>query len=428
MTNEEDLVSKDGVINQIEPPNADTSECQVTEEIQILALKDASGEEVSRNCHNPVSQTRDMVYFYLLLPIILVALYMAGELWFLFYPSIPEGLSYLYYPTFCILSTTIFIAPLYILQTLWRYYLGKPLYGMNKTIICVVIFCIWLCGLMLYFEKNNLLENSMYWIYTNAKPIFCVIVILFLVSVFKACFIVLGYKKSKHSFKIDILSCTALCVVYIVICNFFMREGGIIYLVPYSKHYGTTEDFPVDKRSILKSFYKLAELNGFKRERFFHPEKQISYEDLLAMAAISPELLSHGYNYYPKFYARYLIKEILYPLSNDLSQKEYWGRKLVISSERIEDHFYNRRWTMSRDIFLARKYFFILGAMTSDNPEAVYRQWIRDQSTLLNWGSIPPPPMTPEEEEEWLYWYKVLWPQIEEIIDSTKTIEKGEAL
>jgi hypothetical protein len=111
--------------------------------------------------------------------------------------------------------------------------------------------------------------------------------------------------------------------------QFFIREGGLIYFVPFREKYTVTEDFPVNKRAVLKSFFKFAELNGHKRERYFHPKKQISYEDLLEMAAISPSLLkpallsSTNTTSYPKFYVRYMTNEILYPLSKNKAKKEH---------------------------------------------------------------------------------------------------------
>jgi hypothetical protein len=241
---------------------------------------------------------------------------------------------------------------------------------------------------------------------------------------FKISYIILSYAKSKHSVKFDIILCSALFIVYFLVCNFFFREGGIIYVVPFKEKYTVSEDFPINKRAILKSFFKFAELNDYKTEDFFHPQKQISYENLLTLATISPKLLSYSeFMYYPKFYVHYLTKEILYPLSDDLAQKEYWGRKLIVSSERIENHFNRRGTAMKRDIFLASKYLSILQAKANGEPEAAYKQWIHEKSPVpspLIYESgrkIQLPQMTPEEEEEWLYWYKILWPQIEQIIN-----------
>jgi hypothetical protein len=245
--------------------------------------------------------------------------------------------------------------------------------------------------------------------------------------IFKACYVVLSYAKSKHNMKRDFISCVALCAVYILICNYFIREGGLIYLTPISVNCTTTDDFPSDKRAVLISFFKFAELNNYKPENFFHPEKQISYVDLLSLAAISPKLLSYSqFMYYPKFYVRYLTNEILFPLSDDLAQKEYWGRKLIVSSERIENHFYRRGSAMKRDIFLSSKYLSILQAKAIGKPEAAYKQWIDEKSPvtapLINdpGRRILLPQMTAEEEEEWLYWYKILWPQLENAINRKK--------
>jgi len=430
VTNEEELVSKDRFNNQEELNDTDATKGKVTEEIHILAQKDDSGEEVSHACSEPSEQKRGMVLFYLLLPLILVALSTAGTLWVILFPSyrgdyfMKDSLNYYNFLSESVLVAILDFAPLFLLYFLLvstRCYFEKPLSGLNRIVSVITILCIWACIDVFFFDEKGFIK-VLSSLYRNVEPIFGLVKVLIIVALFKACYIILSYSKSKHSVKTDLISCTALCLVYIVICSFFIREGGLIYLVHFSEKYTTTKDFPVEKRSTLESFLKFAELNGYKRERFFHIEKQISYEDLLTMAAISPALLSSNYMInYPKYYARYITNEILYPLSNDLAQKEYWGRKLIVSSERVEDHFYNRRWTMGRDIFLAIKYLSILSAVASGNPEAAYKQWIRDKSPSLRWESLskePSPQMTPEEEKEWFYWYKVLWPQIEDVIDS----------
>ena len=119
---------------------------------------------------------------------------------------------------------------------------------------------------------------------------------------------------------------------------------------------------------------------------------------------------------YPKFYVRYWANEILYPLSDDLAQKDYWGRKLTVSSERIENQFFHRGSVMQRDIFLASKYMSILQAMAKNTPEEAYHRWLHERSPYYDpfYGRVVQlPQMTSEEEKEWLYWYKILWPQLE---------------
>ena len=284
----------------------------------------------------------------------------------------------------------------------------------------ISIFTIWTFLFPFLFQGDVFLEQLLNRIFGNIKPLLRIGAIMFFVSLafvimLKVCFIILGYDKSKKRFcKTDIISCVALCIMYFIICNCFLSEGGIIYLIPFSEKYAVTEDFPSNKRAILKSFLKLVVLND-KKEDFFYPEKQISYEDLLTMAAVSPAILSSGNLYYPKFYVRYWANEILYPLSDDLAQKDYWGRKLIVSSESIEAHFFHREWGMLREIFLASKYLSILKATATDDPGSAYRQWLRDKLPYYDprFGRAQLPQMTSEEEKEWLYWYKILWPQLE---------------
>ena len=419
-------MNKDGAINQEEISNFDAIEGQSAEEMNSIAQKDASTVEVSHTYCNPDEKARGVVFFYLLLPIVLAALYIAGAFWFYNYPFYIDVFQYYDHTSYSILAAFVITAPsylLYFLSVLIRCYFGKPLNGMHKIVTGIVIFSIWSCVCAFYFDKSEFAQ-LLNLLCRNAEPILIVGAILFLMTVFKASYVILNYAKANHSIMNDLISCTALCVVYIVICNFFILEGGLIYSVPYNAKYTTTEDFPVDKLAILKSFFKFAELNGYKQEKFFRPKKQISYGDLLTMAAISPALLSYGYRNYPKFYVRYLTNEILYPLSEDLAQKEYWGRKLTVSSERIEDQFINRKFSMGRDIFLARQYLSVLSAMARGNPEAAYKQWIGDKSPSTWMGRGPAFQMTPEEEKEWFYWYKVLWPQIEDVIKYEKKVSE----
>ena len=422
MTSKEKERNKDVAIYQDKNLNMDTIEGQEEEEMNSIENKDASAVEVSHTCCDPGEKARGMVFFYLLLPIVLAALYVAGTFWFFYYPFHIDVFQYYDYTSYSILAAFFINAPLYLLYfltVLLRCYFGKPLNGMDKIVSEIVIFSIWTFVCAFFFDKSEFVQQ-LDLLCRNTEPIFIVVAITFLVAIFKACCVILCYAKANHSVKIDLISCTALCVVYILICNFFILEGGLIYLVSYSEQYTITEDFPIDKLVTLESFCKFAELNGYKRERFFNPGKQISYGNLLTMAAISPAFLSYGYRNYPKFYVRYLTNEILYPLSEDLAKKEYWGRKLTVSSEHIEDHFYNRKFSMGRDIFLARQYLSVLSATARGNPEAAYKQWIGDKSPSIWWGRGPAFQMTPEEEKEWFYWYKTLWPQIEDFIDPDK--------
>ena len=259
-----------------------------------------------------------------------------------------------------------------------RYFLGKPLRRLKRIVFGIVISIIWAYVCAFYFYKSEFVQRLIL-LYRNTEPIYNIGAVLFLVTVLIACFVILGYDETKHSIKVDIISCIALCVVYIIICNFFIREGGLIYLVPNSAKYTTTEDFPVEKRANLESFLKFAELNNYKRIIFVNPKKQISYRDFLTMAAKSPSLLSSGYmKNHPKFYVRYLTNEILYPLSKDLAQKEYWERQLTVSSKCIEDYFSDLESTIGRLIFLARQYLSILGEIVNYNPEVIYKQWVKD--------------------------------------------------
>jgi hypothetical protein len=79
---------------------------------------------------------------------------------------------------------------------------------------------------------------------------------------------------------------------------------------------------------------------------------------------------------------------------------------------------------MSRDIYLGSRYFSILKSMAIGDPENAYRQWIKTKSPTWNLsfrGHLQYellPQMTPEEESEWLYWYKILWPQLEDRLNS----------
>jgi hypothetical protein len=374
-----------------------------------------------------VEQTKRLFFVFLLTPVIFMALFMAGTFWFFVYPSsialpgMVELLDFVYFPSRCILIAIIFIAPLFILLALLRSLYEKPLSNVSKTIWAVVFFSIWMS--IFVREFKHVLAILLNWLYENTEPISVICILLFFVSIIKASLKVLGYEKSKHSVKIDIISCITLCIVYISICNYFIREGGIIYVVPFREKNTVTEDFPNDKKNILKSFLKFAELNNHNAESFFHPEKQIRYKDLLAAAAISPALLERPIFRinYPRFYVRYLTNEILFPLSEDLAQKEYWGRKLIVSSERINNHFYQRVFEMERDIALASKYLSILRAMARGKPDAAYLQMVNDKSSNRRFGDAfhlgHIIQMTPEEEKEWLYWYKILWPQLEHIID-----------
>jgi hypothetical protein len=78
---------------------------------------------------------------------------------------------------------------------------------------------------------------------------------------------------------------------------------------------------------------------------------------------------------------------------------------------------------MDRDVFLATRYLLILKAVAEGTPIAAYNELIRRQnappSMPFGFGYTrgPDPKMTPAEEKEWLYWYKVLWPQIEDVIN-----------
>jgi len=379
---EEGLVSEYEGFKQEEISKVDTTEGQATEKIHTIAEKDATGKEISQIYRGSDKEARCIVFFYMLVPIILAALYMAGTMWFFAYPSytrshsVIEALNFFHYPSDSFFTAFVITAPIYLLYSLsvlLRYYIGKPLNGITKMVYCIIIFCVWAYTCVFFFDKSKFVQQ-LDLLYRNAESIFSIGVFLFLLTVFIACFVILGYEASKHSVRIDFLLSTALCVVHIVICNFFIREGGLIYLVPFSEKYTTTEDFPIDKRATLESVLIFAKLNDYRRMISLYPEKQISYRDLLTMAAKSPSLLSSGYmKNHPKLYVHYLTNEILYPLSKDLAQKEYWESKLTVSSKHIEDYYYSIRSTVVRYIYLAKQYLSILVVMVNGNPEAAHK-------------------------------------------------------
>jgi hypothetical protein len=348
-------------------------------DVHILTSEEKSERiDESPNYEGLSTQAKGMVFFYLLVPVFFMASYFAGEIWFLLYPSsialtgVDEAFGYIYYPTICIFIALVIVSPLFILLAVLRRFCKFPFYWIKK-IVCGVLLCIWV--IILVFYANNPFELLLIRLYKNNDPIFIVCTIAFLAIMLKSCFVILVYAELKQSVKKDFICCTALCVVYVIVCIFFIWEGGLIYLAPYSEVVPfseksiVTEDFPNDKLAMLRSFLKFSYLSGYGYQSFFPPEKEISYEDFLTMAAISPAIFKAYHNfYYPKFYVSYWTNEILYPLSDDLAQKEYSGPKLIVSSERINDHFYRRESAMAQDISLASEYLSILYIAANGKP------------------------------------------------------------
>jgi hypothetical protein len=108
-----------------------------------------------------------------------------------------------------------------------------------------------------------------------------------------------------------------------------------------------------------------------------------------------------------------------------LAQKEYWGRKLIVSSERINDHFNFGGSIMWQEISLISKYKSVLSGVVNGKPEVAYQQFIKVNEkpgyifplSNINYYSAFSYQMTPDEEKEWLYWYKVIWPKLEHVIN-----------
>ena len=193
-----------------------------------LVSKKTTVEEVSQNCRNPGKKAR-VLYFYLLFPIVFVALFMEGAGWIITYPDF-EVHFYLLEHTYYALVYCFPIYILYFLLLLPRCYFGKPLSGKNEIVSFVAIFSIWACFDALYFNENGFLR-PMLRLGGNSEPIVYVFIFLIAVTLLKACFVILGYDKSKRSAKNDLISCTILFVTYFVIFT-FIKEGGLIYFLP----------------------------------------------------------------------------------------------------------------------------------------------------------------------------------------------------
>ena|GEM_PF-5962786 len=205
----------------------------MTNEEELLNNKTSEEEEVSQSCCNSGGKSREILYFYLLLPTAIASLFSAGLVWVLTYPDFVIYFNLLgYIRNAFLFSFSLYI--LYFLLLLLRSFYGKPLSGKNKIISFVVFFSIWAYIDAFYFEHNGFVKPII-GLGSNAEPIAYVTVVLFVVAVLKACFVILTYDGSKHSAKIDLISCAALSVVYIVIFN-FIKEGGLIFLLLFSEY------------------------------------------------------------------------------------------------------------------------------------------------------------------------------------------------
>ena len=214
MTNEEESTSKDVFVNQEELSNTSIAEEQAVEALP---------------------QARGIVCFYLLVPIVIIALFFWGTHLSLVYPPknlFPYSINYIdfYFAIFlCLFWAVVCVSPLYLLLLLWRFCYPKPLSKMNKTISGMVFFSIWaifsmqiiVIGMDFLEQLLNLhLKNSGPLLYMCATPFLLIIML-------KACFAILCYNKSKHSVMFDLISCVAIFVVYVAICNFSLKKVGV---------------------------------------------------------------------------------------------------------------------------------------------------------------------------------------------------------
>jgi hypothetical protein len=347
-----------------------------------------------------------MLFCLLLLPLILGALFFESIYWFFMRPHY-----FLCLLLSLFLGAGKFFLPIYLLPAFLRYFLKKTLSFIEKIAISIVIFFVWLWIVLLYGDELFRLGLLKEWLARhtvaplNGYLLFFALSIV-LLSTFMMCFVILGYRKSGNLNtwrRIDYALCMIICVVYFVFGRFFIAEGGLIYFFPCSETYIVANDFPKEKLANLRALFRFVSINESKLKNFFS-KKEISYEDFLAMTATSPAILSKNP---PKFYFRYWIDEILYPLSDDLAQKSYWGRKWITSSEQIEDYYIHGRDEIERDVFLASKYLSLLAWSAAGAPQEAYNQLLREREMAMFHlpGVYTPLPMTPKEESEWLIWY-----------------------
>jgi hypothetical protein len=78
----------------------------------------------------------------------------------------------------------------------------KHLSTKNVIISSIVTLCIWLYYLTTIFQKWGGFKVWLNWLFENAEPMLSVMAILFsAILIFKACFVILQYEKTKHSVK-----------------------------------------------------------------------------------------------------------------------------------------------------------------------------------------------------------------------------------
>jgi hypothetical protein len=310
------------------------------------------------------------------------------------------------------LTAIVFLSPIYVLPVCLRFgYLKKPLLcHKKKTIVSFIVFLVWM-----YFVSSIFPLWCKYsvtkWLLDFATPFLygCIILFLLVIVLLNTClvsFIILGYSNTKpHRFYMTkplayFAASAVLYTIFLAFCVFFIGEGGFIYFYPCSEIYTTTKDFPRDKLKNLKSLLRLTAVVNPSLAKTLFSGRVVSYEDFLTVAAASPALLPRNS---PKFYFHYWTNEILYPLSDDLAQKEYWGRKWITSRQQVENHYLDAGWM--REAFLASKYISVLKWAAEKKIEEAYQEWLRDKE-YVEFCHIAKFKMTPEEDREWLYWYK----------------------
>ena len=237
MTSEEKSINNNGVINQEELSNTSAREGQVAGKIHILAQKDdiASKDVVSQSYCNPeAKQAINIVFFYLLLPIVLVAFYFVGIDWFHIYqtnnvvPYTIDAFDHYFLLSLCIFWAIVYITPLYVLLILWRICHGKPWDKIDKIIFSIVISSIWSYSLVYFLRVRYFLEQLLNIYFNNIELLVYIGIILLLVIIMlKACYAILGYNKSKHTSIIDLIFCIALSITYVTICNLVSEKIGI---------------------------------------------------------------------------------------------------------------------------------------------------------------------------------------------------------
>jgi hypothetical protein len=190
---------------------------------------DDSGTLMEKSLHTPqncpeVKPAKVLVFFYLLAPIVILALYFIiarrGSIGIMYHSTFVVR-DYIDIPSRIIHDSAVCITPLYILLAVWRGFYGLPFAKKTKTICSIVSFSIW-AAIFIFLLYDKPIVECLKESFENIGPFTVIGASLYFAAMIKACNAILGYEKTKHSFKIDVISSTALLVAYYFVYSYFV--------------------------------------------------------------------------------------------------------------------------------------------------------------------------------------------------------------